>query len=75
MCSPHAYIYGAGRLADFVQCPSTGLWILEIQIAHPVLPYGAFYEDILFDADAMEAEHRSRIRRMSATLHAAITPL
>ena len=27
--------------------PTTGLWILEIQIAHPQLPYGAFYEDLL----------------------------
>lgn len=24
-----------------------GLWILEIQIAHPDLPYGAFFEDLL----------------------------
>lgn len=43
---PHA-IYQAGKLGDFAACPDTGLWILEIQIRHPVLPYGAFYEDLL----------------------------
>jgi len=25
----------------------SGLWILEIQIAHPSEPFGAFYEDLL----------------------------
>ncbi|WP_159876837.1 M24 family metallopeptidase [Aquitalea denitrificans] len=43
---PHA-IYQAGDLGDFAACPDTGLWILEIQIRHPTLPYGAFYEDLL----------------------------
>ena len=43
---PHA-IYKAGKLADFAQRPSSGLWILEIQIAHPTRPFGAFYEDLL----------------------------
>ena len=43
---PHA-IYKAGSLGDFGQCPATGLWVLEIQIAHPTLPFGAFYEDLL----------------------------
>lgn len=43
---PHA-IYRAGKLADFSSCPSVGLWILEIQIAHPSRPFGAFYEDLL----------------------------
>ena len=28
--------------------PADGLWILEIQIAHPTRPIGAFYEDLLF---------------------------
>jgi len=32
---------------DFEHCPNAGLWILEIQIAHPSKPYGAFYEDLL----------------------------
>lgn len=43
---PHA-IYQAGSLGDFAACPDTGVWILEIQIRHPTLPYGAFYEDLL----------------------------
>jgi hypothetical protein len=43
---PHR-IYKAGALGDFAATPQAGLWILEIQIAHPSLPYGAFYEDLL----------------------------
>ncbi|MGU7775477.1 M24 family metallopeptidase [Burkholderia sp. MR1-5-21] len=43
---PHA-IYKAGDLGDFDACPDAGLWILEIQIAHPTRPFGAFYEDLL----------------------------
>lgn len=43
---PHA-IYRAGDLGDFGLCPATGLWILEIQIAHPTRPFGAFFEDLL----------------------------
>ncbi len=45
---PHA-IYRAGALGDFEGCPATGLWILEIQIAHPTRPIGAFYEDLLVE--------------------------
>ena len=43
---PHA-IYKAGNLGDFEACPSAGLWILEIQLAHPTRPFGSFYEDLL----------------------------
>lgn len=43
---PHA-IYRGGNLGDFEALPNPGLWILEIQIAHPSKPYGAFYEDLL----------------------------
>lgn len=43
---PHA-IYRAGDLGDFADCPQAGLWILEIQIAHPTRPFGAFHEDLL----------------------------
>lgn len=43
---PHA-IHRGGDLGDLAQYPNGGLWILEIQIAHPQLPYGAFYEDLL----------------------------
>lgn len=47
---PHA-IYKAGNLGDFGLCPSAGLWILEIQIAHPSRPFGAFYEDLLSEEE------------------------
>ena len=53
---PHA-IYRAGTLGDFASCPSTGLWILEIQIAHPQRPFGAFFEDLLFE-DAVASPGR-----------------
>jgi Xaa-Pro aminopeptidase len=43
---PHA-IYKAGNLGDFDAYPDAGLWILEIQLAHPTRPFGAFYEDLL----------------------------
>ncbi|WP_223488992.1 M24 family metallopeptidase [Pseudomonas sp. A-RE-19] len=43
---PHA-IHLGGDLGDLDKCPTTGLWILEIQIAHPERPFGAFYEDLL----------------------------
>ncbi|NUT77936.1 aminopeptidase P family protein [Pseudomonas sp. C1C7] len=43
---PHA-IYRGGDLGDLDQYPNNGLWILEIQLAHPERPFGAFYEDLL----------------------------
>ena len=43
---PHA-IHRGGDLGDFEHYPNEGLWILEIQIAHPSRAYGAFYEDLL----------------------------
>ena len=43
---PHA-IHRGGDLGDFEHYPNEGLWILEIQIAHPSKAYGAFYEDLL----------------------------
>jgi Metallopeptidase family M24 len=52
---PHA-IYRAGALGDFAQCPSTGLWILEIQIAHPTRPFGAFFEDLLSEAAPIDQD-------------------
>jgi len=48
---PHA-IYQAGKLGDFEQAPCPGLWILEIQIAHPKRPIGAFFEDLLITGNA-----------------------
>jgi Xaa-Pro aminopeptidase len=46
---PHS-IHKAGDLGDLGATPSSGLWILEIQIAHPTEPFGAFYEDLLTDS-------------------------
>ena len=43
---PHA-IHKGGDLGDLEATPSSGLWILEIQIAHPNEPFGAFHEDLL----------------------------
>ena len=43
---PHS-IHKGGDLADLAAAPSRDLWILEIQIAHPTEPFGAFYEDLL----------------------------
>jgi Xaa-Pro aminopeptidase len=43
---PHS-VHKAGDLGELGERPSSGLWILEIQIAHPTEPYGAFYEDLL----------------------------
>jgi hypothetical protein len=56
---PHA-IYRAGDLGDFALCPSAGLWILEIQIAHPTRPFGAFFEDLLIDDAVANDHHISR---------------
>ncbi|GLQ95705.1 M24 family metallopeptidase [Dyella mobilis] len=46
---PHS-VHKGGDLGDFEHEPGEGLWILEIQIAHPTRPFGAFYEDLLTDA-------------------------
>lgn len=46
---PHS-VHKGGDLGDFEHKPSQGLWILEIQLAHPTEPFGAFYEDLLIDA-------------------------
>jgi Xaa-Pro aminopeptidase len=43
---PHA-IHRGGDLGNFEHSPNAGVWILEIQIAHPERPFGAFYEDLL----------------------------
>lgn len=48
---PHA-LHKGGDLGKLDITPSSGLWILEIQIAHPTEPFGAFYEDLLMDARA-----------------------
>jgi Xaa-Pro aminopeptidase len=43
---PHS-IHKGGSLGDYAGTPRDGLWILEIQIAHRLRPFGAFYEDLL----------------------------
>lgn len=45
---PHT-VHKGGNLGDLDHIPGKGLWILEIQIAHPTEPFGAFYEDLLAD--------------------------
>jgi Xaa-Pro aminopeptidase len=43
---PHS-VHRGGDLGGLDTAPADGLWILEIQIAHPTEPFGAFYEDLL----------------------------
>ncbi|RUL73167.1 aminopeptidase P family protein [Dyella choica] len=43
---PHS-VHKGGNLGDLDRTPGQGLWVLEVQIAHPSEPYGAFYEDLL----------------------------
>jgi Xaa-Pro aminopeptidase len=43
---PHA-VHMGGDMATLEDRPSRGLWVLEIQIAHPTEPFGAFHEDLL----------------------------
>jgi Xaa-Pro aminopeptidase len=43
---PHS-VHKGGDLGELAQPPSSGLWVLEIQISHPDKPFGAFYEDLL----------------------------
>jgi Xaa-Pro aminopeptidase len=47
---PHK-LYAGGNLGDFSGTPRPGVWVLEIQIKHPTLPIGAFYEDVLLHED------------------------
>lgn len=43
---PHQ-VFFRGGIGELGFRPSAGVWILEIQIRHPTLPFGAFYEDTL----------------------------
>lgn len=43
---PHQ-VFFRGGIGELEFKPGAGVWILEIQIRHPTLPYGAFYEDSL----------------------------
>jgi Xaa-Pro aminopeptidase len=49
---PHAAIQD-GTLAQADFTPSSGLWMLEIQLRHPEAPYSAFFEDLLLDDPAV----------------------
>jgi Xaa-Pro aminopeptidase len=51
---PHA-IHQGGDLGALGATPASGLWILEIQIAHPTEPFGAFYEDLLLSTTTAQA--------------------
>lgn len=42
-----AGVTATGDLGDFAARSDAGLWILEIQLAHPIRAFGAFYEDRL----------------------------
>ena len=48
---PHSALHD-GTLAQADFTPSSGLWMLEIQLRHPGLPYSAFFEDLLLDGPA-----------------------
>jgi Xaa-Pro aminopeptidase len=48
---PHKAFH-SGTLAETSFTPASDLWVLEIQIRHPALPFGAFYEDLLLEAGA-----------------------
>jgi len=43
---PHR-VHFDGSLSDVGFAPSDLLWVLEIQIRHPIRPFGAFFEDLL----------------------------
>jgi Xaa-Pro aminopeptidase len=47
---PHA-AHHKGSLAEAPFKPSPDLWMLEIQIRHPVRPFSAFFEDLLLVSD------------------------
>lgn len=48
---PHSAIH-KGPLAGAPYSPSSGLWVLEIQIRHPTRPISAFYEDLMLAGEA-----------------------
>jgi len=50
---PHKAHFG-GKLSGAVFRPSSLRWVLEIQIRHPELDFGAFFEDLLLDDDDLQ---------------------
>ncbi|MGN2246975.1 M24 family metallopeptidase [Frateuria sp. GZRR35] len=55
---PHS-VHKGGDLGTLEGTPSAGLWVLEIQIAHPTEPYGAFFEDLLIAPRAASLKRSS----------------
>ena len=47
---PHSALHD-GTLANAEFTPSPGLWMLEIQLRRPGVPYSAFFEDLLLGID------------------------
>jgi hypothetical protein len=43
---PH-HQYSKHRISQLDFVPTPGRWVLEVQVLHPTLPYGAFYEDLV----------------------------
>ena len=50
---PHSAHYD-GTLSDIGFPPADLLWVLEIQIRHPVRPFGAFFEDLLLYDEGLQ---------------------
>jgi methionyl aminopeptidase len=50
---PHKAHYD-GTLSKIGFRPSSGLWVLEIQIRHPTREFGAFFEDLLLVDDELQ---------------------
>ncbi len=50
---PHDAHYN-GTMSAVGFRPSSGLWVLEIQIKHPEREFGAFFEDLLIEDDALQ---------------------
>lgn len=44
---PHAALVKGAVLGRQEFVPAPGAWVLEIQVRHPTLPFGAFHEDLL----------------------------
>lgn len=50
---PHA-IYFKGGISELGFAPTAHRWVLEIQIRHPELPFGAFHEDLLVEESSWD---------------------
>ncbi len=50
---PHKARY-TGTMSSVEFPPTSGLWVLEIHIRHPERKFGAFFEDLLIEDDALQ---------------------